>query len=225
MPLFRFLQIGMLGGGNGVSSTCCRLPQLVLFWPMFTFGCGSDVFPFGSVCKTVPLFYFLFGDYIFWLNILSNPFDNLISIENVFVQLFHSTFVMITRFAMQLRAFAATNCFLCGFPCLGTNALAYCSFLRSCFFTSSLASGIIRLLMTFLFWRRICFKTSQATSLRDCEEPWSESKHWGRWSLWPVQNHPNRAKFQVHPPQVVTCELDNKLEASACELRPTKRMT
>ena len=29
MPIFRFLQLGMLGGGNGVCSTCCRLRQLV----------------------------------------------------------------------------------------------------------------------------------------------------------------------------------------------------
>ena len=57
---FRFLQSGMLGGGNGVYSTFSRLLQAVRLWPMFRFCCGSNVFSFWSFCNTVPLCYFLF---------------------------------------------------------------------------------------------------------------------------------------------------------------------
>ena len=46
MPIFRFLDVGVLGGGNGVRSTCCRLHWVVRIWAMFTFCRGGDVFIF-----------------------------------------------------------------------------------------------------------------------------------------------------------------------------------
>ena len=55
---------GMLGGGNGACSTCCRLLQVIRIRPMFASCCGRDVFSCWSFCKTVPLFHFLFGYYL-----------------------------------------------------------------------------------------------------------------------------------------------------------------
>ena len=64
LDFFSFLQIGVLGDVNDVCYICCRLFQENRFCSMFTFCCRCDVFSFGSYCKTIPLFNFLFGDFL-----------------------------------------------------------------------------------------------------------------------------------------------------------------
>ena len=68
MPIFSFLQNGVLGG-NGTCFTSCRLLSevRVLCW---------------SFCKAVPFFYLLFGE-ILCLKALLIPIVNLISFENL----------------------------------------------------------------------------------------------------------------------------------------------
>ena len=94
---------------------------------MFTFCCCSDVFSSWSFCNTVPLFQFLF--YFASEDILSIPVVISISLEKVYVLLFHSTFAMLIHLVIQLGAFAATHIFR--------------AFLKKivviCFLTSSLA--------------------------------------------------------------------------------------
>ena len=72
-----------------------------------------------------PILYCLFG-YILCLKIISTPSVFVTSIENVFVPVFRSTFVMITRFVLQLGVFAATNRFPTGpGPSLFENECAF----------------------------------------------------------------------------------------------------
>ena len=60
MPFFSFWQMGMLGGGHSVCSTCCCLLHVVHAFTNFTF-CSSWV-SFWSARNTFPFVYFFFGD-------------------------------------------------------------------------------------------------------------------------------------------------------------------
>ena len=111
--LFCFWQVGMLGVGHGTCSTCCCLLQVVCAFPMFTFCFSRDVVPFWSARSTVPFFFLFFSDTL-WLKIASMSFVFQISIKNDWA--FLGTLEVITRFAIQLGAFAATTCFLSGSP-------------------------------------------------------------------------------------------------------------
>ena len=99
MPIFRFLKIGMLGGGNGVCSTCCRLPQIVHSAAVAT---CSLLFPSArrSIIFHSPRLYLVTEDSVDSMCLADIARDCVVLL---FVTC-HNTFVMHTRLVIKLRA-------------------------------------------------------------------------------------------------------------------------
>ena len=91
---------GMHGGGNGASSTCCFLLQVVRALPMFTFCFSTDVLSSWSARSAVLIFLIL--------RMYTMSFVFQISIKDNGVALLLGALDVITHMVMQVGVFAAT---------------------------------------------------------------------------------------------------------------------